>query len=378
MKKLIKKILREEIDDEFKWIKDTPSYELGDFLTNTEVCYNSNDNCEVNINENNGEFVFVLDYEEWKTYVGLHDDHVVSELFMGSRNLHRFDYNLRGEMNYEEVNYLDSHLSDEQKNGFDNIIKVLTNGKMGIRDLQNDNFSNIEHFLLHPELIKIWKHFTWDYLGLLEEALERNTWVYLVDYYKKLLKDNGIEIELYDTRSSYYSSNQKIEITVPIKTLIDKNIFNLSSLIYEVSEPFVDENWYELSYDTYDFSGNEEDIEHSIKSLLDDLEEFIENNDMESYKKFFRIVKKLDFDHHGEVWIEGFGRLSLSTKKIGENTFVGVAPKIDDDGINNVYIIIKDGSFSRYGQNKYTYKGIIPIGDLGQHMYNYKLEFNKE
>jgi hypothetical protein len=378
MKHIIKKILKEEIDDEFQWIKDTPSYELGDFLSNTEVCYNSNDNCEININENNGEFVFVLDYEEWKKYVGLYDDHVVGELFMGSKNLHRFDYNLRGELDSEEVNYLDSHLSDEQKNGFDNIIKVLTTGKMGIRDLQNDNFSNIKHFLLHPELIKIWEHFTWDYLGLLEEALERNTWVYLVDYYEKLLKDSGIGIELYDTRPSYYSSNQEIKITVPIKTLIDKKIFNLSSLIYEVSEPFVEENWYEVSYETYDFSGNEEDIEQSIKSLLDDLEEFIENNDMESYKKFFRIVKKLDFDHHGEVWIEGFGRLSLSTKKIGENTFVGVAPKIDADGINNVYIIIKDGSFRRYGQNKYTYKGIIPIGDLGQHMYNYKLEFNKE
>lgn len=366
MKKLIKKILKEDIKDDFEWIKEIPSYELGDFLSDAEVCDNSNNNCEVNIND--GEIVFVLDYEDWKNHVGLVEDMVIEQLFRGYSGY----YNNLREIDSDEINYLYYFLTNEQKHRFNKILETTTNGLIKVSDLENDNFSDIRQHLIHPNLKRMWDSFVWDYISPLESALETNTWNSLTDYYKELLAVNGIEIDLYNS-GSYYSGRETIEITVPIKFLTQKGMFNLSDVIEEVSEPFV-QDWLEIAYQEYDTSGAEDEVSEVINNFLDDVEEFLEEEgeDIKPYQKFFKILENFGFKDFVEFWVEDVGRMGFYTKNMGENLNIGVAPRIDDGG-ENVYLVKQKKPFSKYGSNNPFYKSIVPLQKLPQYLYQYNL-----
>lgn len=375
MKNTIRKILKEELGDDFDWIREIPSFELGNLFVDAEVCENSSDDCGVNVNLKDSEIIFVLDYEKWKNHVELDDDGVISTLFKHGGRPFNYSYNLRGEMDSDEVNYMYYYLSDEQKDRFNEILTITTNGSFDLSYLEDDNFSDIADLLLHPELKKKWDYFVWDYLAPLERALEENTWSFLHRYYKELLEKNNIEIDL---DYSYYSRNEAIKITVPIKFLTDNNLVNLTQVVDVISEPFVSEDWYELAYGDYDTSGAEDEVNQVINNFLDEVEEFLEEEGvMDSHKKFLEMLGKLNFDSFEETWVEGLGRRTLYTKKLGDDFYVGVTPKIDDDG-DNAYVIIQDTEFKKYGTNNILYKNIVPIDEVGQYIYNYKLDFDQK
>lgn len=353
--------------DEWDWVRDTPSFSLGDFLSDAEVCEDSGDNCDININ--NGEIVFVLDYEDLKKHVGLEDDFIIGDLFIYGSTPSYGGYGLRGEIDVHEMNYLNYHLTEEQTNRFNNILEILTNGSVTVGDLTDDNFSDIEHYLFYSELKKMWESFTWDYLAPLEAALEENTRRHLDELYNEILEDSQIEVEV---DSGYYRGNQEIKITVPIKVLTNKNEYNLSDALVELLDPFVSIDWHEETYSGYDLSGSEDEAERVIDKFLDDVEEFLEDTGKpKEYHEFLDLIKELKLKPLGEKWTQNTGRIFFYTTKISDDLYIAVSELLKDD---KVYVMMERSPITKYSNNETMDEMLIPVDKLKDYIFSPTLD----
>lgn len=353
--------------DEWDWVRDAPSFSLGGFLSDAEVCEDSGDNCDININD--GEIVFVLDYEDLKNHVGLGDDFIIGDLFIHGSTPSYGGYGLRGEIDDHEINYLNYHLTYEQTNRFNNILEILTNGSVTVGDLTDDNFSDIEHYLFYSELKKMWASFIWDYLAPLEAALEENTRRYLDELYDEILKDSQIEVEV---DSGYYRDNQEIKITVPIKVLTNKNEYNLSDALIELLDPFVSIDWHEEAYSTYDLSGSEDETERVVNKFLDDVEEFLEDTGKpKEYHEFLDLIKELKLKPLGKKWTENTGSLFFYTTKISDDLYIAVSELLEG---NKVYLIKKKSPISKYSNSEIMEERIIPVDKLKDYIFSPTLD----
>ena len=56
----IKRIIREKLGDDFEWTSEINPFKPGKIFSEHDVCFNSNNNCKININKDN--ITFIMDW----------------------------------------------------------------------------------------------------------------------------------------------------------------------------------------------------------------------------------------------------------------------------------------------------------------------------
>lgn len=273
MKNLIKKILREDFD----WIEKIDPVKLGEYFDEDDISYDDYD-ATIYLGVE-GKVTYNLSDEEVMKYVNNgQDDWVLNTLIKTNGNVVSDNYS--DEIDYEEVNYLGSYLTNEQ---IERLQKILNYYKSTIgyfnqtlsspysrsapsTDVKyylDENFS-----LLGGPLLKLymgrhdWDDFANECLSSLSSSVTRNRWVSVGNDYNSYLEKNDISI------NSYWNNTQ-IELSFPYK-----GVNNLSVILDMMG--LGEHDWSDNYWEDWDTSGSEEDIRFFFDQMLNKIEESID------------------------------------------------------------------------------------------------------
>lgn len=284
-----KKKLKESFED-FEWAKEITPWVPGKLFNDDDVCFDSSDDCKVNILDD--AIVFFIDYDKWSDFVGISDDenNFLKEFFM-----HGADYDGDGdyyEFDSDEFNYSGHYFTDEQKSRLQKIINV-TQPNTDIGSIfSHDELLIISDILKLKPLQNLYSNLIYEYLDHVGYAVQKNRWLSLGRAFKEEINNTGSEWE-------YVHRWGEIKITVPLDVVYDwynKGVNNLTDLLSKVSGTISDRPWYDWFYEDWDTSGAEDDIRDSINTFLDEAEEFLEDSDeVSEYKKYYDLIEKLGF-----------------------------------------------------------------------------------
>jgi len=282
---LIKKILKENIED-FEWTKELTEnpYETGRLFKESDLCFNDEDYCTINIHKN-GDIVFVIEYDKWVQHTDLGDDDewILSVLLNNPNYDGGGDYY---ELDNDEFNYV--NLNNLQITRFQNILDIVSPGE-DITNFYRDAFNDLLPELKHKTLIDLFTKMRDDYISTLGYQIQENRWRNTGDYLKGIIKNNGVDFELY---------NRFLTITIPFEKVLElfKKNQDLTDLYLKVSYPITRENWSSTFYEEWDTSGSERALEGIIDGFLDEAEDYIQlDEEFESQRRFIEILDDLGF-----------------------------------------------------------------------------------
>lgn len=273
--------------DDFTWVREINPFQTGKHFSDGDICFNSNNTCQININKN--DITFVIDFSDWSEWVRLDDDnsfYVESFLYNSTEYDGGGDYY---EFDYDEFNYSGSYLTGEQIIRFQKILNILNNDQVQIDDFINDNMLDLMVVLKYYPLKIYFKSLIDNYLYQLGYVIQKNRWLSLGIGFEQKLKETGSSWDLYQ--------NQQLEVIVPMNVVWDlysKGVENLSDLLVKVSNPIVKTPWSDLFYDVFDNSGL--NVDEIFDSFLDDAESFLEDKEViKAWEKHYKMVNKLGF-----------------------------------------------------------------------------------
>jgi hypothetical protein len=310
---IIKKIIREEVEgySDFDWIHEIPSFLPGKYFDEDSVCFNNQgDDCEINIGDD--ETVFSLDYEKWRDRMseGFGDNESIIEPLLENPNYSNDnDYY---DLDYEEFDYAGYHMSSEQKERLEKIVKLIS-PNIDLEEYLNDNLNDLEKHLLISQIKRYWDTLQNRFIEILSYKIQENRWNSIAEYYRTLTlgSDNKFKFPV-KFKKSYSRWYDTIEITLSTKdliTILEKNTVNndLSKALNELSSIVTNVSWYDYFYEEWDTSGAEWEIRDAFDKFLSNSEEYIDENPEEfmEQKKFYDRLQKLGFKPtagYGNVW----------------------------------------------------------------------------
>jgi hypothetical protein len=357
----IRKIIREEIEDDFGWAKEVNPFQPGKFFDEDDICFDDG-TCEVNINNN--EIKFIVDWNDWMEWVDLSDDnswYVEPLLYHGT--YYDGDYY---EFDSDEFNYSGYHITNPQKERFQKILDFTTKGKEKIENfIGNDDMWGLENALRYPRLIDLLEDLSSDYLNELGYAVQKNRWLSLGEGMEDSIKKSGADWGL-------YAGN--LEISVPMEVVwkwYGNGVENLSDLLIKVSEPITDQAWYDWFYEDFNTDGAE--VEQYFDQFLDKAEEFLEESDeIEEMDKKLNILDSLNMKKINSGW----SRWGNQYKRENSNDTIWYI-KVDND-FEKAELELYHKNDNRYStEAKRKFK--IPFEKLPQYIdqYSLKLESTK-
>jgi len=310
----IKKIIREEIevDPDFKWIDDIPSFIPGKYFEEEDICFDTyGDDCKVNISDD--ETVFVLDYEDWRDKIseGFGDsDHIVEPFLQYTNYDGDGDYY---DFDEEEFNYSGYHMNNEQRERFRKILNLF-NPYGHLEGFLNDDMNGIEKYLTNKEIKDYFIDLRYRYLEIIGYQVQENRWKSIGEYYKNVTLEaqNQYNISVKFVKKSVRWGDD-IEITVKTQDLVNllsqKNEPDLSRALDMLSSVITRPNWYGYFFEDWDTSGAEDDIRNTFETFLDRTETYIEENSEEFKEQldFYDSLKKLGFTTRGgqsDMWFK--------------------------------------------------------------------------
>lgn len=345
--------------EDFDWIRNVPSYKLGEFLKDYEVCFEeSNTSCDIIIEK---DFITItVDMDEWQEFSGLeeYDAYYLLEFirYGGDYDGPNDDYYY---YDIDEFNYIGHYMNDQQKERLESLIKIISpEADEDIVDQHlDDSFSILDEYLKYPKLKNMWEDMGYEILHTMGYQVQKNRWLSLGEEYKSILDNLGMEI---DTSSISFRYGEDITFTIPTK-LTEKVDYNLSDLLKMVSEELTDVSWRDWFYGEWDTSGAEEDISWSFNRFLDLAEDYLEEETdaIEEYENFEKTIKSLGFEPQSESFI----------KPVGEQVWV-LEPN-DDYSKVDIKLKEKTWSFDNISHS------IIPLEELGEYINNYKLNLEE-
>lgn len=310
----IKKIIREEIevDPDFKWIDDIPSFIPGKYFEEEDICFDTyGDDCKVNISDD--ETVFVLDYEDWRDKIseGFGDsDHIVEPFLQYTNYDGDGDYY---DFDEEDFNYSGYHMNNEQRERFRKILNLF-NPYGHLEGFLNDDMNGIEKYLTNKEIKDYFIDLRYRYLEIIGYQVQENRWKSIGEYYKNVTLEaqNQYNISVKFVKKSVRWGDD-IEITVKTQDLVNllsqKNEPDLSRALDMLSSVITRPNWYGYFFEDWDTSGAEDDIRNTFETFLDRTETYIEENSEEFKEQldFYDSLKKLGFTTRGgqsDMWFK--------------------------------------------------------------------------
>jgi len=285
MRNLIKKILKEEFDD-FGWTKEINPFEPGSEFEDDDICFDSDDDCMVNINKDS--IIFKMSYDEWSEKVDTDDDnrYYVQPVLDYGRNYDGGDDYY--EFDSDEFNYSGYKINEKHKEGLQQILNLVGSQK-SIEDIVNsDRMNSIEDELKYPPLKSLFDDLQSNYLSILGYQIQKNRWIILSNYIWNELDKTGVEWET-DWRDG-------LTITIPKEKLLEYNFKDLTQLLKKVSSVISDGYWSDSFYDEWDTSGAEEDIEYEFDRFIEKSMELLEEEGvLEKYQEFNDLIDRLGF-----------------------------------------------------------------------------------
>ena len=364
-----KKKLKESFED-FEWAKEITPWVPGKLFNDDDVCFDSDD-CEVNINKD--EIVFKIDYSTWSDLADISEDdnRFLSEFFRSGSNYDgNGDYH---EFDSDEFNYSSHYFTDEQKSRLKKIINI-TSPNTDIDSFfgpSSDEMLEINKLLKYRPLNNSFDTLVWDYLSHIGYAIQENRWLSLGREFENRINETRSEWEYDYTRWGA----EEITIKVPLDVVYDwynMGVNDLSTLLYKVSTPIGDVNWYDWFYEEWDTSGAEDKINDSINTFLDEAEEFLEDSDeVSEYKKYYDLIEKLGFKNTARYYYGG--NIKSFYLNNPDNTFW-----ILEDRGSPYRLYLKQYEGDNKTTNMWNAKPIrsaeIDIEELPQYINNYTLK----
>lgn len=314
MKKLIKKILKEEFDD-FSWVNDMGhGYQHGDLFDESDVCANDFD-CPVNIT--NDVIVITYDFDEWKTLFRSHDSWVLDELINGTNgHYHDSDY-----YDEDEFNYSGGWWSDTNLDRFQRILYSIGVNENVRSRFDNQDIVKLSREVDHEVINNYFQTLMSNYCDDLSDIIENNRWKHVIHSYDEIINDMGITV---GTDSRGYGKRY-IEISVP-SDLFDKlseGTLDISKVFVNISERITDESWSDMFHETWDTDGFEP--HNLIEEFLTKSEEYLVENGLdEVYDNLMKRINSLGFK-----MVES-GEFLLSNTN---NTYWLLTPLFDEDKV---------------------------------------------
>ena len=319
----IRKIIREEIEDDFGWVKDIPPFKGGESIPENEICFDEGDVCKVNINKDNITFRVTLDEDFYHEFTSYDDEWIVSDLFQTSMYGGGYDGNEDYyEFDGDEFSYTGHHLDDELRK---RIIDFWLEVNDGLDDREKEkllekletawdqDMYRFEENLKNPTLIIKFSHVVDDVLNALGYAVQKARWVSTSNqFYSEIekLRDAGIGMEF----DRNWGLNNLI-VTIPMEIVNEihreEHFLILENLLKRVLKPITNGYWYDWFHDEGNTEEATEPIQDAWKNFLDFGEEFIVSEEYEEEKK--RVDMFYDaFDSRG--WRLTDGSYNYSTK----------------------------------------------------------------
>ena len=314
----IRKIIREEIDDDFGWIKEIPAFLPGKGFDDDMICYSEDEDCTVKILED--RIIFSLDVDEFvNEWSGYDNEWILPSLFNNAMNGNLYDGNGDYyEFDSEEFNYSGWHVPGRlQERAVELMLQIDENlGREEVLSWFQDHTNTFEDYMRYPTLINHFNRLVDDVLSVLGYAVQENRWISVSQEFHRRIEEiesKGIDIEV----EWSYGSNELV-ITVPMgvvnKIHRDKQFKDLSGLFQYVMAPIIDVGWYDWFYDEWDTSGASDEIAESWARFLDKAEDFMESDEGEEERKFIEYCYDL------------LGSNGWSTDEVRSNAFRKLIP----------------------------------------------------
>ena len=362
MKNLIKKILKEEFEDDFGWAKEVTPFEPGKKFDEDDICFDSGTDCLVNIDKDN--ITFSLDWDWWVGTTDLVDENswYVEPLLFNPDTDGGGDYY---DVDSDEFNYSGYRVSDDQKERFQQILNI-TDGEVNILNIiRDDDMSSLYEYLKYEPLQRYFENLESEYLNLLGYAIQKNRWLSLGSEMKSQIKNTGAEWDL--DRDRY--GNKELTITVPMNVVWDwysKGIDNLTDLLLKISDPISNNNWYDWFYEDWDTGGYEDEISDLFNIFLYNAEQFLENDEeFSEYKKVHTMLDELGFIPSSLSW-----ERNIFKRPNPNNTVWEI--KLNHKN-KKATLVLYDASENRWGASpKREFE--VPFEDTPKYVNNYSLK----
>jgi hypothetical protein len=372
MRNLIKKILKEDVnfDPDWGWINDTNTeIALGPYLSDegkVDVCFNSEDDCDLNLNYDTNEIILKLQYEELRdNFLDLNEGEESYFETVLDNHLPRDDYY---EFDSDEFNYAGYHMNGDEKERLKNILFITTNSDFDLESYLIDTFNSLRTELKYPQIINYWDDLVSRYLNIIGYKVQENRWKSLRNYFEEITLHGEIPFKMYTESGSW--GFKDVIVKAPLKPFIDLlsegKIQNLESyfkniLFRKINNASWDDNFYE----DWDTSGGEYDIRDAFDKFLGDVEEYLEEETEETSKfnKLYDMVTSLDFKPNKASWDAG-NKFLMKDKE-------GSVWKISSIDLDEETLILSKHKTNRWSpDNRYS----IKFEDLPIYITNYSLD----
>ena len=311
MRNLIKKILKEDVnfDPDWGWINDTNTeIALGPYLGNedrVEVCFNSDNDCDLNLNYDTNEINLKLQYEELRdNFLDLSEEEESYFETVLSNKLPRGDYY---DFDSDEFNYAGYQMTPEQKERLKNILFITTNSDFDLESYLSDDLNSLRSKLKYPQIIAYWQDLVSRYLDIIGYKVQENRWKSLRDYFEKITLGGEIPFKMYTKSGSWGFTDVIVE--APLKPFIDLlsegKIQNLEGYFKNILFRQINYgNWYDYFYEEWDLSGAEYDVRDAFDKFLNKSEEYLEEEteEVSKFSKLYDMVTSLGFTPNKSTW----------------------------------------------------------------------------
>lgn len=293
----IRKIIREEIDDDFGWIKEIPAFLPGKGFDDDMICYSEAEDCTVKILED--RIIFSLEIKDFvNDWCGYDDEWILPDLFENAMNNRTYDGNGDYyEFDSDEFNYSGYHVDDRLKDRTVELMLQIDNdlSEDQVRAWFSDYALTFEDYLRYPKIYNYFDNLVSEVLSALGYAVQENRWISVSgEFHHKIeeIENKGVDVEV-----KWYYGDSELVVTVPMEVVNkihrEKQFRNLSELFVSVMKPIIDVPWYEWFYGEWDSSGASDRINEAWATFLDLAEDYMENDKWEEEKKFVNYCYRL-------------------------------------------------------------------------------------
>ncbi len=360
----LSKIIREELENkDFEWIGYIDPLNPGNKFDSEEICfkdinrYNVYKNCEVNISTEN--IVFFIDLNEFYKYFNISEE---ESWYLEPILYHGREYDGGGgyyELDSDEFNYTGGFLTDEQKERFNNILNIINSEDTIDYFIDSQSMNSLVNVFMFDDIRYIFWDLQSEVLSTMGYVIERNKWLELSEFLHNELNKSGIEAEIFSNHISLSISMDKVF------ELVSSGYDDLTKIydyIGNIMDRFALQDYY---YDIYDTSGSEDQIKSYFDDFLDNVEDFLDNEDLlKIYNKEMDIINK-----------NGFKRKSDYTNKF-------IKENIKDKTVWLLYKNTGEGDkyilelYSRNIYRKQLNRFKINIEELTNYVNNYRLDID--
>ena len=275
-------VLNESKD--LEWIEEISTIPTGTFFIPSDVCFDNEGDCSVNINAD--EIIFSILFDDWEEEVDMDYD---DASFLRPYLMYGWDFD--GNEDYydvsdDEFNYVEGYMSEEQIEKLQKIFDIIT-PDLDVRTyIDEQKFTELRSELTDYEdnytpainiLTTLWDDLEYNVKKQIGYAVAKNKWLEGGYYYKDLLSRHNVDFDF---------KNDFLEITIPIKKLSDylsnppTITPSLTDFMYRISNILTDNNWYDGWHEDWDISGSEDDIRREFDRFIDSVNEFFKKQNI--------------------------------------------------------------------------------------------------